>query len=291
MPGFVVLSWRRARIRPCRPQTATPRPRRAAPAGRSPRRARRQRPRASRDGSASSEDGRRRRRRRPRCRAASSASTTRAPAAPSTLRSSACAQTAPNIVTLAPSTTTGLFLSAASARGREAQSTAFLITPGIEPLYSGVAISRPSAPAISSRSRATRLGDLGLEVLVEVRQRAQRVGLEDLDLGPARVEARLRRGLEQAPCYGSRSGGCRRSPGPASLLRLLDELERDGQRDLVTEHLGAVRQVHVPAEAELVAVDRPPRGRPRRRCCRRGSAPGPERLPFAVTELASDRGS
>ena len=71
---------------------------------------------------------------------------------PSTLRVSACAQTAPNSPVLAPITAAGLPRSGVSARGREAQSIAFFSTPGIEELYSGVAISSASAAAIAAFS-------------------------------------------------------------------------------------------------------------------------------------------
>jgi hypothetical protein len=42
-----------------------------------------------------------------------------------------------------------------SGNGREAQSSAFLSAPGIDPLNSGVAMMTPSASAIVCRSRAT----------------------------------------------------------------------------------------------------------------------------------------
>ena len=76
------------------------------------------------------------------------------------MRSSACAHTAPNMPVLAPITATGLLRSGLIAGGREAQSTAFLSTPGIDELYSGVANSRASAPAIASLKRATAGGPL-----------------------------------------------------------------------------------------------------------------------------------
>jgi hypothetical protein len=74
------------------------------------------------------------------------------------LRSCACAQTAPKIPVLAPITATGLLRQALSGNGRDAQSTAFLRAPGIEPLYSGVAIRIASAAAIARRSRSTAAG-------------------------------------------------------------------------------------------------------------------------------------
>src|SRR6185437_1967864 len=80
----------------------------------------------------------------------SSLSMTRAPVEPSTLRVSACAQTAPKRPVLEPITAAGLLARGLLARGRETQSSAFLSTPGIEELYSGVAIRRPSASAIAS---------------------------------------------------------------------------------------------------------------------------------------------
>ena len=75
-----------------------------------------------------------------------------------TLRSSPCAQTAPNIPVLAPMTTAGLARSAFSGNGREAQSSAFFSAPGIEELYSGVLMRTASAAASASRSAATVAG-------------------------------------------------------------------------------------------------------------------------------------
>src|SRR2546426_8664557 len=89
---------------------------------------------------------------------ASSMSATRAPAVASTLRSSAWAQTAPNIPMLAPITATGLLRRGLSPTGREAQSTAFFSTPGIDALYSGVANSTASARAIAPRRWTTGAG-------------------------------------------------------------------------------------------------------------------------------------
>ena len=91
-------------------------------------------------------------------RPASSTSTTRAPIAASTLRSSAWAQTAPKRPALEPITATGLPRKTFVANGREAQSSAFFSAPGIEWLYSGVAIRTASAEATASRSDATATG-------------------------------------------------------------------------------------------------------------------------------------
>jgi hypothetical protein len=56
---------------------------------------------------------------------------------------------------LEPITATGLPRNALSGNGRDAQSIAFLSWPGIELLYSGVAISSASAEAIASRRALT----------------------------------------------------------------------------------------------------------------------------------------
>src|SRR5437867_5512294 len=94
------------------------------------------------------------------CGTGSSRSSTRAPSAARTLRSSACAQTAPKAPVLAPTTATGLFRNAFVATGRETQSIAFFSWPGMEALYSGVEKSTASAFAIASFKRAT-LGGRG----------------------------------------------------------------------------------------------------------------------------------
>ena len=78
--------------------------------------------------------------------------------APSTLRSSAWAQTAPNMPVEAPITAAGLPLRALLPAGREAQSRAFFSSPGIERLYSGVAIRTASASRTAARSSATAAG-------------------------------------------------------------------------------------------------------------------------------------
>ena len=74
------------------------------------------------------------------------------------MRISACAHTAPNDPVVAPITATGLNRRGLSSRGRLAQSIAFFRQPGIELLYSGVAMRRASARAIASRRRATSAG-------------------------------------------------------------------------------------------------------------------------------------
>ena len=66
------------------------------------------------------------------CPTASSTSVTRAPIAPSTLRSSAAAQMPPKAPALELITATGFVRKAFVANGREAQSSAFLSAPGID---------------------------------------------------------------------------------------------------------------------------------------------------------------
>ena len=74
------------------------------------------------------------------------------------MRSSACAQTPPNMLFEAPIAAAGLPFRALSPAGREAQSSAFFSWPGIEWLYSGVAIRTASASRIASRSSRTASG-------------------------------------------------------------------------------------------------------------------------------------
>ena len=61
----------------------------------------------------------------------------------------------------APIAAAGLPFRALCPAGREAQSSAFLSCPGIEWLYSGVAISTASAARIASRSSRTASGATG----------------------------------------------------------------------------------------------------------------------------------
>ena len=75
-----------------------------------------------------------------------------------TFRKSTCAAVPPRREGLALSVATGLPSSTAAPRGREAQSKAFLSWPGIEPLYSGVAINTPSAPLMTLLSSITATG-------------------------------------------------------------------------------------------------------------------------------------
>ena len=59
---------------------------------------------------------------------------------------------------LEESTATGLFRTGDSESGRDAQSSAFLSTPGIEELYSGVEIGTASAPLRAALNCCDRAG-------------------------------------------------------------------------------------------------------------------------------------
>jgi hypothetical protein len=64
------------------------------------------------------------------------------------------------MLVLDESTAAGLFRTGDSASGRDAQSSAFLRTPGIEELYSGVEIRTASASASAALKRTTGSGRL-----------------------------------------------------------------------------------------------------------------------------------
>ena len=81
-----------------------------------------------------------------------------APATPRILTASSRAHWAPRGDGLTETTATGLSARAAAPRGREAQSIAFLSTPGIEPLYSGVATTIASAAETAARNATTEAG-------------------------------------------------------------------------------------------------------------------------------------
>src|SRR3954451_4903195 len=182
----------------------------------------------------------------------SSRSTTWAPIAPSTLRSSACAHTAPNMPVEAPITATGLRLSGVSASGRDTQSIAFFSWPGIEWLYSGVANRTASAAAIRS-FRCVTAG-----------------------CSPSLCTSSSYGGMSSSPSYssnstpdGSSEAAARRSSVlwesrrrlpdmPRTLMELgllTSQLELDDQRHVVGQSEAALGERGVPLEAELRAVD------------------------------------
>src|SRR3954469_16241766 len=222
----------------------------------------------------------------------SSLSITYAPEAFIVLRTSACAQTAPNRPVLAPMTAVGLERRTFSGNGRDAQSIAFLSEPGSEALYSGVAISSASAPSTAAKNARTGSGG----VFSRSSSKAGRV-------------ARPSHSTSSVP-GGSSAAAARRSlrlwdprrrlpemPRIRTGLGLLDEGDVDRQRDVVGQRVAAGRQRHVPVEAELRAVDRrvelQVRAGVAERVLRRGlpGARGGDRLGDAADrEVAADRG-
>src|SRR4051794_27634768 len=180
----------------------------------------------------------------------SSESSTRAPVLCRTLRASAWAQTAPKRPVEAPITSAGLLRRGLLAMGRLAQSSAFLSPPGMEELYSGVAIRTASAAAMASSSPVTACG--------------RSLSRSSSKIGRA---PRPSHWTSSAP-DGSASAAARRSmvlweprralpemPRIRIALGLLDERELDEEADLVGERLAARGQRGVPAHAELAAVD------------------------------------
>jgi hypothetical protein len=117
---------------------------------------------------------------------------------------------APNCPVLAPITATVLFVSAASSRGRDAQSIAFFRPPGTEPLYSGVANRIASASSHSARSRYWARHRALVEVLVVDRQIADGGRIEQLDLDALR-------------------GGLNRRAEELRVVRVVPEAAGDGQ--------------------------------------------------------------
>ena len=82
---------------------------------------------------------------------------------------------------LAPITATGFLRIGDSAIGRETQSSAFFNAPGIEPLYSGVAMRIPSAAGDRGLQGIDRVGCEILEILVERRDLGETVEDDELD--------------------------------------------------------------------------------------------------------------
>src|SRR5215210_781110 len=187
------------------------------------------------------------------CPTGTSASTTRAPIAASTFRSSAWAQTAPNAPVDAPHTATGRKRSGFVISGREAQSSAFFRTPGIEELYSGVAIRTPSAAESASRSLATALGGGSTSsswsyggTLFNPRHSSNSTpsGSSDAAASRRRELYESRRRLPEIPRIFVKGA-----------LVCLDEEELGVDRDVVAQGLVAARERRVPVHAELGPVD------------------------------------
>src|SRR3954447_2426701 len=182
----------------------------------------------------------------------SSRSITLAPIAPSTLRSSACAHTAPNMPVEAPITATGLPLRGVSASGRETQSIAFLSWPGIEWLYSGVANRIASAAAIRSLRYVTAGSSPSPRTSSSYGGMSRRPSYSSNSTPDGSSEAAARR---SSVLWESR----RRLPDmPRTRMELgllPSQLELDDQRHVVRQSEAALGEGSVPLEAELRAVD------------------------------------
>src|SRR3954447_25243828 len=146
-------------------------------------------------------------------------------------------------------TAVGLPRNGLSASGRETQSSAFLSCPGIEPLYSGVAISTASADSIRWRNSCTSAG--------------WRCSSSWLNGG---IVARLSYEMNSTPgppssCAARRSRvlseSRRRLPESARtrMSGLLHGREAGREANGVSEQEAARRKRGVPADAELVAID------------------------------------
>src|SRR5437870_12729773 len=152
----------------------------------------------------------------------------------------------------APITATGLFRNEFVAIGLEAQSTAFLSTPGIDELYSGVANRTPSAPAIASRSRDTAAGAGSWSSSSSYGGTALRPSQRSISTSSPTSSAAARSSfvLYESP---------RTLPEMARIfiaLRRLEELKLGDELDLVREGRLAGRERVVPVDPERGAVDR-----------------------------------
>src|SRR5450755_116871 len=159
---------------------------------------------------------------------------------------------------LAPITATGLLARAEVAGvGREAQSTAFFSTPGIDPLYSGVTKRTASA----SRIAAMRLSAPGIPPPVSISSVSSNGStalsfsnvMSSTPGGSSSAAARRRLRLCEAS---------RRDPAMPStrmvLVLVVDEreLERHRNGHVLAQHEPALGQRRVPLQADGVAVDR-----------------------------------
>ena len=129
------------------------------------------------------------------------------------------------------STATGLFRTGDSTSGRETQSSAFLRTPGIDELYSGVETSTASASSSASFRRSTARGLRAREVVVGVVRRDLLEPVVELDVDPVGRGRGSRPGAD--PC-------CATAPEAAAdredLHRLrLNQREVGGDDDVVGE--------------------------------------------------------
>src|SRR6201987_1639089 len=141
--------------------------------------------------------------------------------------------------------------------GRDAQSIAFLSTPGIDPLYSGVANStasasriaamNASAPGIPPPVSCSSVSSNGSTALSSSNTTSSTPG------GSSSAAARSRRRL----CESGRSDPT--TPRTRIVLVLVvgeRQLKRHRDRHVVAEYHAALGQRGVPLQAELLAIDR-----------------------------------
>ena len=180
----------------------------------------------------------------------SSASTTRAPIRPSTLRVSACAQTPPNAPGAGADHRDGLAAERVRRRGPRAPVERVLERSRDR----AVVLRRRDQDGVRRRDGRAEAcdGERRRALLVLVERRARRGG-------PPRRRARRRpggsppRAAGAAGCTSLRAG-CLRCRGSASLRRL-DQLELGAELDVVADGEAAGRERSVPVEAERRAVD------------------------------------
>ena len=123
--------------------------------------------------------------------------------------------------------------------------------PGIEPLYSGVAIRTASAAATAARKPATASDGVLSVVLVERRQVAEALPDGELDA----VREVLRRELQELPVVRARAQAA--CDAEDLHLRLLGSTSSSSayELDVVADREAAGRERCVPVEAERRAVD------------------------------------
>ena len=145
-------------------------------------------------------------------------------------------------------TAAGLSRSALSGNGRDAQSSAFFSTPGIDALYSGVAIRTASAASMASRTRHLSRRASRLDVLVVTagapagRPTRARTTPGGSSSPAARSKLAVVGPPAQAPCDAEDLSWTRPAP----------QREVDGDGHLVGQRVAAVGQRRVPVHAYFV---------------------------------------
>ena len=170
-----------------------------------------------------------------------------------TLRSSACAQTAPNAPVEAPTTATGLFRSGFVASGRETQSSAFFSWPGTE----RVVLGRGEEDGVGAGDRRAQ------SARRPPRRRRRRRPRRRAGRPSGRPRSRTRRRRRNSSAAAGAASCCSESRAEAAgdgedlhrRLGRLHEVELGDDRDVVRERRLAGRERVVPVDAEVGAVD------------------------------------